>query len=1580
MGKKILPNNIKELVAGAGVNSLPDNPSRNGYTAREIKNAIARPSSLLANWLDSVSEHLGSNETIAVFAELPSATGYDDGTVAFLRADNKLQPYLKVSGEWVKIGDDLGGYADDIDDLKALFTDGSAKKAIADQYGNNIASTYETKSDATSKHALEPKLASNNTFTGNNYFNGVTNFGGAITVDEIHSNDSSEFSITIGTGSDTVSTYKLPYEDDEGQYHIAVKEDLTGGAYAVAKATKDGDGNTISSTYVKVADVVNALNSTSETKPLSAAKGKALNDAITAIQTLLSSNDTDLDTLQEVVTYIKSNKSLIEGITTSKVNVSDIIDALDSTADNKPLSAKQGKVLKGLVDAKADPIVKDTNVDSGTIDTLVGFDSSGNLVYGNPPSISDYVKFVGTIDPATLTIAQLYALVGTAPFVYRVSDAGRNYIGAFFLPAGSNQALYYLEIESLSDKARWEAEVYTNVTQDSTTINGFTSNANYNPYVTMTYLAHAWEDSTSYDVGDMISYSGKLYRCKTAHTSSSSNLTTTYWEEYDILDDKQDKLTFDSTPTENSGNPVTSGGVFSALAQKQNTLTFDNSPTSSSNNPVKSGGVYTALAGKQDTIDSSHKLSSDLVDDTNNTHLFVSSTEKETWNAKQDAISNLSTIASGAALGATAVQPGDLKTVATSGSYDDLTDKPTIPSAVTVDSAMSSSSENPVQNKVVNTALAGKADLVNGKVPSSQLPSYVDDVVLFDGTVKNIDSANVPIITEANLEAIDSPSDVETAFGFSLTGVGGYNFYALAFVYNGDTWSGSGHTLYYADLYVIMGTYSNMGSNPTVGIDFDNAKVIEESKIYIDPNSNKTYRASYIKANHQDDSSTASVTNGLVEISKSLAIGTTSGTAYDGASGASLASSLSDVQAQLGNIPFGGVYAENTVYDAGDLVWYDNKLYRALNDISQAPATFDSTDWEEVTLDELLAEKQDDLTFNPTVPSGTTPTSLTGIKDGSNYYSIPQGSPDAIEVVEFQTTTPLTSAQIAKAEAGKLAVIKSKALFVLKSYSSSEIVFRRISAESANGSYFPKKTAISYEEIKINKSTGYLQTALESTFSAVLDNANNVFDYTTLPTSNGTKIVRELNLYCTQLMMANNFSTSATYSVGDFAIYQNELYKCHTAVSTAGSWTGTTNWTKTNIVDSIPHSAFNDLGELAGTTTIAELYALAGDYPFAFKYGTRYYAGFIRNAATNTYYIEVECLDDDDRFVDSSTSGLPSTTLSTFLNTSGTYNKKYALASSLDSKQDSLPSISGNGGKVLKVNSGATGLEWGTVTLPPMGTAYGSYDVAVGDTSVAGASGQNYYATAYGYNAQATSAYSTAIGYHSNAAAVYATAIGGATANGSYSTALGYGSYAGGGASTALGYYAYTKISNTASFYGYNFNNAQDYSSTLLVKDPSHIFFANQNATSTTNNYTALSSFTSGKYLADYLMEANPTVPSGTTPTSLTGLKVGLGSSSTYYSLGGMSNPMTTAEDIIVGGSSGTPARLAKGNNGELLRVNSSGSLAYGKNLPIIDCTGNNPTYPSSANTDGLIIVICSSEPSTKYSGYLYLVAPSSSN
>ena len=55
----------------------------------------------------------------------------------------------------------------------------------------------------------------------------------------------------------------------------------------------------------------------------------------------------------------------------------------------------------------------------------------------------------------------------------------------------------------------------------------------------------------------------------------------------------------------------------------------------------------------------------------------------------------------------------DLATVATSGSYNDLKNKPVIPEGAVVDAALSDTSENPVQNKIVNEAIGKKQDTIS---------------------------------------------------------------------------------------------------------------------------------------------------------------------------------------------------------------------------------------------------------------------------------------------------------------------------------------------------------------------------------------------------------------------------------------------------------------------------------------------------------------------------------------------------------------------------------------------------------------------------------------------------------------------------------------------------------------------------------------------------------------------------------------------------------------------------------------------------------------------------------------------------
>lgn len=68
------------------------------------------------------------------------------------------------------------------------------------------------------------------------------------------------------------------------------------------------------------------------------------------INSILDSDDVSLDQLSEIVAYIKTNKNLIDAITTSKLNVTDIINNLTTVSIDKPLSASMGVELKKLID------------------------------------------------------------------------------------------------------------------------------------------------------------------------------------------------------------------------------------------------------------------------------------------------------------------------------------------------------------------------------------------------------------------------------------------------------------------------------------------------------------------------------------------------------------------------------------------------------------------------------------------------------------------------------------------------------------------------------------------------------------------------------------------------------------------------------------------------------------------------------------------------------------------------------------------------------------------------------------------------------------------------------------------------------------------------------------------------------------------------------------------------------------------------------------------------------------------------------------------------------------------------------
>ena len=143
-------------------------------------------------------------------------------------------------------------------------------------------------------------------------------------------------------------TTKIPSKTSDLQNDsgfLTEHQDLSGYALKseVPKSASDVGADAAGTAVTKVSEHNTASNAHNDIRLLVQGLTERLN-------ALADSDDTTLDQMSEVVAYIKSNKSLIDAITTSKINVSDIIDNLTTNVSNKPLSAAQGVALKALID------------------------------------------------------------------------------------------------------------------------------------------------------------------------------------------------------------------------------------------------------------------------------------------------------------------------------------------------------------------------------------------------------------------------------------------------------------------------------------------------------------------------------------------------------------------------------------------------------------------------------------------------------------------------------------------------------------------------------------------------------------------------------------------------------------------------------------------------------------------------------------------------------------------------------------------------------------------------------------------------------------------------------------------------------------------------------------------------------------------------------------------------------------------------------------------------------------------------------------------------------------------------------
>ena len=138
-----------------------------------------------------------------------------------------------------------------------------------------------------------------------------------------------------------VSNYSALYDQDFSDDSVTEFSDVTnaGSGQIITSAERTSLTNFTNNGLVNN-DVVNNVTSTATTVPLSAAQGKVLKDLIDTINTLLTSDNVDLDSLQEVVDYIETNRQDLDNL--GIANITGLQAALDlkqNTEAGKGLSA-----------------------------------------------------------------------------------------------------------------------------------------------------------------------------------------------------------------------------------------------------------------------------------------------------------------------------------------------------------------------------------------------------------------------------------------------------------------------------------------------------------------------------------------------------------------------------------------------------------------------------------------------------------------------------------------------------------------------------------------------------------------------------------------------------------------------------------------------------------------------------------------------------------------------------------------------------------------------------------------------------------------------------------------------------------------------------------------------------------------------------------------------------------------------------------------------------------------------------------------------------------------------------------------
>lgn len=139
-----------------------------------------------------------------------------------------------------------------------------------------------------------------------------------------------------------VSNYSAVFDQDFSDDSVTEFSDVTdAGSGAIITSAERTSLNNFTANGLVHNDVVDNVTTTDTTLPLSANQGKILKGLIDSINTLLTSDNVDLDSLQEVVDYIEANRSTLDSLGISNISgLQAALDAKQNTEVGKGLSTE----------------------------------------------------------------------------------------------------------------------------------------------------------------------------------------------------------------------------------------------------------------------------------------------------------------------------------------------------------------------------------------------------------------------------------------------------------------------------------------------------------------------------------------------------------------------------------------------------------------------------------------------------------------------------------------------------------------------------------------------------------------------------------------------------------------------------------------------------------------------------------------------------------------------------------------------------------------------------------------------------------------------------------------------------------------------------------------------------------------------------------------------------------------------------------------------------------------------------------------------------------------------------------------